>query len=90
MGDTASFVSGATGIPTPGLQWYKNGAAPRRSTDSTLTIANAQGSNIAGYYLVATNAAGSVTSSVVKLTVNSTTLACHPFGPDQRSHRHLL
>ncbi len=81
VGDTAVFTSGATGVPTPTLQWYKNNAAITNQTNSTLTIANAQGSDIAGYLLVAANAAGSVTSSVATLIVNSTTLAPTAFGP---------
>jgi autotransporter-associated beta strand protein len=81
VGDTANFVSGASAIPAPGLQWYKNGALLAGQTGGTLTIANAQGSNIGLYSLVATNIAGSVTSSVVKLTVNSTTLASVAVAP---------
>jgi autotransporter-associated beta strand protein len=81
VGATATFTSGATGVPTPGLQWYENGSGLSGQTGSTLTIANAQGSNIGGYYLVATNSAGSVTSSIVTLTVNSTTLSALSFSP---------
>jgi autotransporter-associated beta strand protein len=73
-GDTVNFVSGATGVPAPGLQWYKNNAGISGQTSDTLTFGSAQGSDIAYYKLIATNSAGSVTSSVVKLTVNSTTL----------------
>ena len=75
VGDPASFVSGATGVPAPALQWRKNGVALPTQTTATLSFASAQASDIALYSLVASNAAGSVTSSVVKLTVNSTTLA---------------
>ena len=80
-GATASFVSGATGVPTPSLQWYVTSSTPAKGTPlsgqngGTLNIANAQGSNIGYYYLIANNSAGSVTSSVVKLTVNSTSLS---------------
>lgn len=81
VGDPAAFISGATGVPTPGLQWFKNNAAIANQTNSTLTIASAQGSDIANYLLVATNSAGSVTSTVARLTVNSTTLASTAFGP---------
>ncbi|HEV2437144.1 MAG TPA: pectinesterase family protein [Verrucomicrobiae bacterium] len=81
VGDTAVFISGATGVPTPTFQWYKNNTVLTNQTNSTLTIANAQGSDIAKYLLVAANSAGSVTSSVVKLTVNSTTLVSTAFGP---------
>ncbi|HKW30835.1 MAG TPA: pectinesterase family protein [Verrucomicrobiae bacterium] len=80
-GDPAAFISGATGVPTPGLQWFKNNAAIANQTNSTLTIASAQGSDIANYLLIATNSAGSVTSTVARLTVNSTTLASTAFGP---------
>ena len=87
-GATASFVSGATGVPTPGLQWYKNivgsigiGVGISGQTNGTLTINNAQGSDIGIYTLVATNAAGGVTNAGVKLTVNSTTLAQTTLSP---------
>ena len=80
-GDAAVFTSGATGVPTPDLQWFKNGAPIADETNSTLTINNAQGSDIAGYLLVAANAAGSVTSSVVTLTVKSTTLTTTELSP---------
>jgi autotransporter-associated beta strand protein len=81
VGDTAVFTSGAIGVPTPTLQWYKNNVAISGQTGNTLTIPNAQGANIANYLVIASNAAGSVTSSVVKLTVNSTTLASTAFAP---------
>ena len=81
VGDTASFVSGATGVPAPTLQWYKNGVAIGGQTGSTLTIASAQGSDIGKYDIVAANTAGSVTSAVVTLTVNSTTLSAVSFAP---------
>jgi autotransporter-associated beta strand protein len=77
-GDTAVFHSCFTGgIPTPGLQWYKKpvgspgiGVAIPGQTSDTLTITNAQGSDIAIYSIVASNAAGAVTNSA-KLTVIS-------------------
>jgi len=74
-GDTVSFVSGASGVPSPGLQWYRNNVGLAGQTAGTLTLGNVQGTNIGNYYLIATNAAGAITSSIVKLTVNSTTLA---------------
>jgi autotransporter-associated beta strand protein len=81
VGDPVSLVSGATGVPTPGLQWYKNNVGLPGQTSGTLTIASAQGSDIGIYKLVATNAAGSATSVTVKLTVNSTTLATTTLAP---------
>lgn len=81
VGGTATFTSGATGVPTPTLQWYENGKVLAGQTSSTLTIPGAQGSNIGNYDMVAANAAGSVTSSIVTLTVNSTTLSAVSFSP---------
>jgi autotransporter-associated beta strand protein len=81
VGATATFVSGASGVPTPTLQWYENGKILAGQTSGTLTILNAQGSNIGNYDLVAANAAGSVTSSIVMLSVNSTTLSAVSFSP---------
>jgi len=75
VGDTATFYSGATGVPTPTLQWFKNGVALAGETSGTLTIANAQGANIGNYTFVASNSAGVVTSPSAKLTVISTNLA---------------
>jgi len=81
VGDTANFVSGATGYPVPALQWYKNGVRMSGQTGGTLTIANAQGSDVNNYYLVATNYGGSATSSVVRLSVVSTSLAATALAP---------
>jgi autotransporter-associated beta strand protein len=81
VGDTVTFWSGATGVPSPALQWYKNNTPIPLQTGAALTIANAQGSDIGSYKLVATNIAGAVTSSIVTLTVNSTTLAANAFSP---------
>lgn len=81
VGDSAVFYSGATGVPTPALQWFKNGAVLAGETSGTLTIANAQGANIGNYTLVASNSAGVVTSSSVKLTVVSTSLALVSVAP---------
>src|SRR6185295_8887594 len=80
-GNTVVFTSGATGVPTPGLQWSKNGVPIPGQTGSTLTIASAQGSDIGTYTLTATNAAGTATSSNAPLTVISTTLASAAFAP---------
>ena len=81
VGSPAVFTSGATGVPTPVLQWYKNGVAISGETSSTLTIASAQGSDIGTYSLVASNAAGTATSGNASLVVNSTTLASTAFAP---------
>lgn len=80
-GDPAIFYSGATGVPAPALQWYRNGAPLTGETAGTLAIASAQGSNIASYFLVASNAAGTATSPTVRLTVLSTSLVATALSP---------
>jgi pectin methylesterase-like acyl-CoA thioesterase len=82
-GGNATFAVGATGIETAdpvaeggassiiplNYQWLKNGAPLTDATNSTLTITNAQRSDLATYSVVVTNLSGSVTSSVVALAV---------------------
>jgi pectin methylesterase-like acyl-CoA thioesterase len=75
----ASFTIGASGVPSPTYQWYKNslanpisGAVNGTATNATFIITNAAPSDIATYFAVVQNAAGSVTSSNATLTVNST------------------
>ncbi len=81
VGDSAIFYSGATGVPMPLLQWYKDGVALVGETGGTLTITSAQGSNIGNYSLVASNVAGVATSPTARLTVLSTTLATTTLAP---------
>lgn len=66
----ASFSVAATGIPDPTYQWVMNGTnVLTDQTNATLTIANASGFDIGSYAAVISNGAGSVTSSVVTLSV---------------------
>jgi len=66
---TLTISAGASGNPLA-LQWYDtNGVAVAGQTSATLTINNDQTSD--AYYLVASNAYGSVTSSIVSVTVIS-------------------
>jgi hypothetical protein len=71
-GSPASFSVTASGFPTPGYQWKKNGAPIANATTSTLVFASAQPSDAASYAVQVTNAAGSVSSSSANLIVNST------------------
>ena len=75
---TASFVATASGVGAPTYQWYKNdlshpvsSVANPTATNATFTIASASPSDIATYFVVVQNAAGSLTSSNATLTVNS-------------------
>jgi hypothetical protein len=70
VGGSVTFTVAATGNPTPTLQWRFGGAALAGQTGSSLTIANVQAGNAGTYDCVATNSAGSATSSAATLTVS--------------------
>ncbi len=70
-GATAAFNVTATGTAPLAYQWRKDGAAVTGGTNAALTLSNAQPANNGNYSVVITNAAGSVTSSVVSLTVTN-------------------
>ncbi len=76
-GGSATFTAAAGGSPAPTFQWQKNGTAISGATNATLTLSNVSSSDGATYTVVATNSAGSVTSSGAVLTVN----AVSPGGP---------
>ncbi len=71
-GSPASFSVTATGFPTPGYQWKKNGTPIANATTSTLVFSSVQPSDAASYSVAVTNAAGSISSSSANLIVNST------------------
>lgn len=71
----ATFSVTASGVPSPAYQWYYNNALISGANSSTYNIASAAPANMGNYKVVITNLAGSVTSSVVTLTVNSTMAA---------------
>jgi pectin methylesterase-like acyl-CoA thioesterase len=68
----AAFSVTAGGVPSPAYQWYFNGSLITNATSAIYTIASASPTNIGSYSVIVTNSVGSVTSSVVTLTVNST------------------
>lgn len=70
-GVAVTFVVAAEGVPSPVLQWLKNGAPISGATGNVLTIVNAQPADAASYTAEATSAAGRVLSSVAVLTVNA-------------------
>jgi hypothetical protein len=76
VGSNATFVAAAGGTSPLAYQWRKNNASLANSgnvsgaTTNVLTISSATTNNSGNYSLVVTNAYGSVTSSVVTLTVN--------------------
>ncbi|MFT3869892.1 MAG: immunoglobulin domain-containing protein [Nibricoccus sp.] len=69
VGGSVTFTAAASGSPAPVLQWYHDGTLLSGKTAASLTLANVQTADAGSYTVTATNSAGSVTSSVVVLTV---------------------
>ncbi len=72
-GYTASFTVAASGNPAPTYQWYKGGVAISGATSATYTIGAVNTGHAGLYTAVASNSAGTATSTTATLTV--TTLA---------------
>ena len=68
-GQTARLTVTASGSAPLTYQWIKNGAAIAGATSAELAIANAQPANAGTYQVQISNAAGSVSSGSVTLTV---------------------
>jgi len=69
VGTGVTFSVTATGTPTPTLQWRKDGVAIAGATASSLTLNAVSASSAGSYSVVATNSAGTVTSTAAVLTV---------------------
>lgn len=70
VGENVSFTVSAAGVPSPTLQWRKNGANISGQTGNTLTLTNLQTTDSGTYDCVATNSQGTATSNQAILTVN--------------------
>jgi len=70
-GSNAIFTVFATGAAPLSFQWRFNGTNISGATVTSCTRTNAQAADAGGYSVVVTNSAGSVTSSVATLTINS-------------------
>jgi hypothetical protein len=70
IGSSVTFTVQVTGTPTPTLQWTKNNANIGGATGSSLTLPNVQASDAGSYAVIATNSAGSITSTAATLVVN--------------------
>jgi len=90
-GDTATFYANATGTPPLGYYWLKdgvpltNGGNISGADSSALTVANVFGGDAGYYSAVATNAWGSATSAVARLTVRDPLVITNPIS--QLVHR---
>ncbi len=69
LGTTVSFNPVVQGTLPIGLQWQKNGSPISGATTTSYSITNVQYADAGNYQLVATNIAGSTTSTVATLTV---------------------
>ena len=67
-GATVTFTASASGSPT--YQWRRNGSNLAGATAATLVLPSVQADVAGDYSVVATNSAGSTTSSIATLTVN--------------------
>jgi len=70
-GTSITLTVAAAGNPAPTYQWFFNGQAIAGATNASYSIASAQVSNSGSYTVVATNSAGSATSSAAMLTVTA-------------------
>ena len=69
VGGGMSLTGVVSGTPPLTYQWTLNGAKISGATNPVITVTSAQSTNAGNYALIVTNAAGSVTSSVVSLLV---------------------
>ena len=70
-GANVTFTTAAGGSPAPTFQWRKDGTNISGATSSTLTLTSVTSTNAGTYSVVATNSAGSATSSNAVLTVSA-------------------
>jgi pectin methylesterase-like acyl-CoA thioesterase len=80
VGSDVTLAATVSGVPTPALQWRKNGTNLVGATSASYFIANAQATDSGTYSLVASNAAGIVTNSAT-LTVSAGDVASGIVGP---------
>jgi len=70
-GANVTFTVAATGTPTPTYQWRKNGANLSGATSASLMLTNVGIADAGSYDAIATNAAGSATSTAATLIVQT-------------------
>lgn len=69
LGRNASFTVSSPSAPPVTYQWVFNGLELSNATNRTLTLISAQPAVTGDYFVVVSNASGSVTSQVVRLKV---------------------
>ncbi len=68
-GQTAVLSVSATGSPTLGYRWFRDGSEIAGATSASLALLNAQTAQAGAYSVVVSNAAGTVTSSPAVVSV---------------------
>lgn len=84
VGSTVTLAATVGGVPTPALQWRRDGTNLAGAAASSLVIPNAQAADSGTYSLVASNAAGSVTNSLT-LTVSAGDVPPSIVGPTDQT-----
>lgn len=74
-GELVILSTTVAGTPPPALQWFKDGVAIPGATDDTYTIVSADATSAGTYTVVATNSAGTVTSTDIIVTVQQSYLS---------------
>ena len=69
VGNSAIFTAVASGNPSPTYQWQKNSVNISGATGNSLTLSNVTSGDAGSYRVVATNSAGTATSTAATLTV---------------------
>jgi hypothetical protein len=69
LGTNVTFTTVASGLPSANYQWRFNGTNILGATNSSYNIASVAATNAGNYSVIATNIAGSVTSSNVALAL---------------------
>lgn len=69
LGESVTLTVGAGGLPTPTIQWYKNGTPVGGGNSETLSLGKMTNDLAGDYHAIATNVLGSASSNVAKITV---------------------
>lgn len=80
VGESVTFSAAAGGTPAPTFQWSKNGSPIAGATAVSYAILRASLIDAGSYAVVATNSAGSATSSAATLTVGDPVVTPTEFG----------
>jgi hypothetical protein len=91
VGGSVTFLVSANGTPSPTYQWYRRGSgAITGATGSSLALAAVAVGDAGDYYVIASNSAGSATSSDAHLTVSAANTTIAPSIVQQPTAQNVL